>query len=486
MEKTTSTGTTNNCTENEGRDIMEKNTSTGTTDNGTENEGRDIMEKTTSTGTTNNGTENEGRDCMEKTTSTGTADKDTKNEGKDIIDGKKPSGTVDNGTENEGKDIIDGKKPSGTADNGTVHTNKNENDEQKYGFKAESAQSIQNDDYAVKDFIIDGVITPGVNILGGPKKHGKSLLALNMALGIAGEGDFWGRKTEHGRVLYMMLEDTKKRAKDRMNEMLEYLDAPESLYFAYGTTLKGPGLSQGIGKYIKDHTDTKAIIIDVLELIRTAKSSNVSEYAHDYNEIGSLQKVANKYGVAIIVVTHCKKGRESDWVNEISGGVGVTGAADTILMLRKKGNNSPEGILNAIGRDVPETRLAVRLDEKTLKWELVGTADEVERKSRMEKYHSSTAAKAVRLLLEKNGGHWSGTSRELLDFGLKELGEPIAKNESALARKINDMDEFFLNDSIIHTRPDPNGGVAGRVHHFKLEKPTQEAQPEEDGELPFD
>ena len=466
MEKTTSTGTTNNCTENEGRDSMEKTTSTGTADNCTENEGRDIMEKTTSTGITNNGTENEG---------------------KDIIDGNKPSNTADNGTENEGKDIIDGNKPSGTADkDDTVHTNNNENDEQKYGFKAESAQSIQNDDYAVKDFIIDGVITPGVNILGGPKKHGKSLLALNMALSIAGEDDFWGRKTEHGRVLYMMLEDTKKRAKDRMNEMLEYLDAPESLYFAYGTTLKGPGLSQGIGKYIKDHSDTKAIIIDVLELIRTAKSSNVSEYAHDYNEIGSLQKVANKYGVAMIVVTHCKKGRESDWVNEISGGVGVTGAADTILMLRKKGNNSPEGILNAIGRDVPETRLAVRLDEKTLKWELVGTADEVERKSRMEKYHSSTAAKAVRLLLEKNGGHWSGTSRELLDFGLKELGEPIAKNESALARKINDMDELFLNDSIIHTRPDPNGGVAGRIHHFKLEKPTQEAQAEEDYELPFD
>ena len=48
------------------------------------------------------------------------------------------------------------------------------------------------------------------------------------------------------------------------------------------------------------------------------------------------------------------------------------------------------------------------------------------------------------------------------------------------------MDELFLNDSIIHTRPDPNGGVAGRVHHFKLEKPTQEAQPEEEGEFPFD
>lgn len=59
-----------------------------------------------------------------------------------------------------------------------------------------------------------------------------------MALSIAGDEDFWGRETEHGRVLYMALEDTEKRTKDRMNLMLEYSDAPE-FDFLYDVDKRG-------------------------------------------------------------------------------------------------------------------------------------------------------------------------------------------------------------------------------------------------------
>lgn len=364
--------------------------------------------------------------------------------------------------------------------NTNVHNNKEEtkNEEKKYGFRVESARDIQDADYDVKDFIIDGLITPGLNILAGPKKHGKSMLALNIALSIAGDRDFWGRKTEHGKVLYMSLEDTKKRTKDRINRMLDYTDAPEPLKLAYAVDIKGIGLSKGIEAFLQDNPDTKAVIIDVLEKIRTAKPGNVSDYTHDYDELGPLQQLSNKYGVSLIVVTHCRKTKDSDWMNEIAGGVGVTGAADTIMRLKRKDTNSPEAMLFIIGRDVPEERLAVRLDDKNLRWDYVGTSDELELKKAIERYHASPVVRAIKSLLEKNNGHWSGTSRELLDFGLKEFGEPIAKNESALARKINALDSLFQNDSIIHTRPDPNGGVAGRIHHFTYkEQPLEQESP---------
>lgn len=124
-------------------------------------------------------------------------------------------------------------KEAGNSTNNTNNTNNSNvhnngeaarKDVQKYGFDVIPASAIQDDEYNAKDFIIDGIVTPGLNILAGPKKHGKSLLALNMALCIAGTHDFCGRKTEHGKALYMMLEDTPKRAKDRMNEMLGYTD----------------------------------------------------------------------------------------------------------------------------------------------------------------------------------------------------------------------------------------------------------------------
>ena len=103
---------------------------------------------------------------------------------------------------------------------------------------------------------------------------------------------------------------------------------------------------------------------------------------------------------------------------------------------------------------------------------LSGTEDELELKRDLEMYNSSLAVRAIKILLEKNHGQWSGTSRELLDFGLKEFGEPIAPNESSLGRKINKLDEMFQKDCIIHIKPEPNGSMKGRVHHFIMANPS--------------
>ncbi len=360
-----------------------------------------------------------------------------------------------------------------------VHNNgKKVENKKDYGFKPVPARATQDSISSQKDFIVQDLFTPGLNILAGPKKHGKSMLSLNLALCISGGMDFWGRKTEHGEVLYMSLEDTEKRIRDRMNAMLDDMDAPEGLSLAYYVNCKGKDLVQGLGQYLQERPGTKAVIIDVLQKIRTGKPAGQSEYAYDYDEIGSLKELADKYGIALILVTHCRKTKDrNDWVNEIAGGVGVTGAADTILKLeRNSGKGNLDGSLLIKGRDLPEQELAVHFDPESFQWLYVGTADEQEIKKDDEVYASSPVARAVKLLLERNNGSWSGTSRELLDFGFKEFGEPIAKNESALARKVNKLDGMFQKDCIIHTKPDPNGGNAGRVHHFAYVEPAKQPQ----------
>ena len=260
--------------------------------------------------------------------------------------------------------------------------------------------------------------------------------------------------------------------------MLDDMDAPEGLSLAYYVNCKGKDLVQGLGQYLQERPGTKAVIIDVLQKIRTGKPAGQSEYAYDYDEIGSLKELADQYGIALILVTHCRKTKDrNDWVNEIAGGVGVTGAADTILKLeRNSGKGNLDGSLLIKGRDLPEQELAVHFDPESFQWLYAGTADEQEIKKDDEVYASSPVAKAVKLLLKKNNGSWSGTSRELLDFGFKEFGEPIAKNESALARKVNKLDGMFQKDCIIHTKPDPNGGNAGRIHHFAYVEPAKQAQ----------
>lgn len=350
-------------------------------------------------------------------------------------------------------------------------TNRKEEQQEKYGFVTKRAKEIQDQEPTKNEYLIEGMLTPGINIFAGSRKQGKSWFALYIAICIAEGKSLWGRNTVQGDVLYMALEDNDERINTRMSAILDDEDAPQNLEFTYEVDSKGEGISKGLGLYLKDNPKTKLVIIDVLQKIRKSKKAGQTEYEHDYNEVGELKKIADLYGVSILLVTHTRKTKdENDWMNEISGGVGVTGAADTILMIGKD-KNKKNNVLHITGRDVPRMDLEISFNTDKCIWECLGTADELNVKKDEEVYASSPIVKTVKALIEKDGCSWCGTCQELLECGLSEMGEPIAKSVSALGRKLNKFDELFLKDSIQHVRPDPNGGIAGRKHSFvRLDK----------------
>lgn len=339
-------------------------------------------------------------------------------------------------------------------------------------FTVESARDIQQSEDTQKEYMIEGLLPPGVTLLAAPRKQGKSWFALDVALCIAGDKDFWGRKTKHGKVLLFALEDTRGRMKRRINEQLDYDDAPEDLLVSYTTEYSGTEFYEDLDDFLTENSDIELVIVDVLQKIRSEKKSNQTEYGHDYKDMGELKRIADSHDVPFLVITHTRKTEDKrDRLNEIAGGVGVTGAADTILMICGNRNIESEKTLYITGRDVQEEELEIKFDTNCCKWEYIGTKEELNVKKDEEAYASSLIVKTVKALIEKNGCSWCGTCQELLECGLSEMGEPIAKSVSALGRKLNKFDELFLKDSIQHVRPDPNGGIAGRKHSFvRLDK----------------
>lgn len=356
----------------------------------------------------------------------------------------------------------------------TNNASEKKGEKRKYCFSFESARDIQQSTEVQRDFLIDGIITPGLNLLAAPRKKGKSWFALDVALCVAKGENFWGRKTEKGKVLYFALEDTPGRIKDRMDTQLDCEDAPDDLFISCSTGYAGDKFFKDLDDCIEEHDDTKLVIVDVLQKIRSEKKTNQSEYAHDYKDVGELKKIADKHGISLLVVTHTKKAKDSrDRLNDISGGVGVTGVADTILMIECDDKASQSDDLSSkdrmfyiVGRDVPEEELTIHFDDKNCRWKYVGTKKESNIKREEEVYASSPVVKTIKALLEKGGGCWTGTSRELLEYGLQITGEPIAKSESVLGRKINKFDAMFEKDSITHVKPNQNGGPLGRRHCF--------------------
>ncbi len=60
-------------------------------------------------------------------------------------------------------------------------------------------------------------------------------------------------------------------------------------------------------------------------------------YGNDYNDISSIKKIADEHDISIILVHHLRKLKDGDDpFNEVSGSTGITGAADTNYVLKRK------------------------------------------------------------------------------------------------------------------------------------------------------
>ena len=69
--------------------------------------------------------------------------------------------------------------------------------------------------------LVDGLLAPGLYILGGSPKVGKSWMALQLCLAVCGGGAFLGRATRKSEVLYLALEDGPQRLHSRALRLVD-------------------------------------------------------------------------------------------------------------------------------------------------------------------------------------------------------------------------------------------------------------------------
>jgi hypothetical protein len=116
-------------------------------------------------------------------------------------------------------------------------------------------------------------------------------------------------------------------------------------------------------------------VVDVLARFRSQAGRNQQLYDADYLAIAGLQAIASEKNVAVVVVHHLRKsGSDSDPFDKVSGTLGLSGAADSVLIIDREAAGTT---LYVRGRDVEEAELAVQFDKATCKWQVLGTASDV-------------------------------------------------------------------------------------------------------------
>ena len=231
-----------------------------------------------------------------------------------------------------------------------------------------NAEELQNRTYEPTHFLVDELIPEGLHILAGAPKIGKSWLALWLCLCVSQGQPLWNFATTQGEVLYLSLEDSFQRIQTRLFDLTE--DAPPTLHFAIMADTLKHGLEQQIEQFLAEHPNTKLVVIDTLQRVRSAGSDS-NLYANDYQDIGLLKKLADKRHIAILLIHHLRKLHDDDPMNMISGSTGLSGAADSTFVLQKNSRLANIASLHCTGRDIADRTLKLEFGEEDHVWKLL-------------------------------------------------------------------------------------------------------------------
>ena len=230
-------------------------------------------------------------------------------------------------------------------------------------------------------WIVPDLLPGGLVILAGRPKLGKSWLALQICLAVATGGEFFGKKIERGRVLYLALEDHERRLQSRMNLQgwpPGIVEADFILADKFREQIQH--LNSGGGARLAKRIQTGGYRLVIVDTLSRALKGDQKDESDMTAAIAPLQETALAQEIAIVLIDHHKKpmgAADPNPIDDILGSTAKGAVADTAWGLYKE--QGKRGAKLAItGRDVDEVMLKVAFDPATCRWQCEGEAQALE------------------------------------------------------------------------------------------------------------
>lgn len=274
-----------------------------------------------------------------------------------------------------------------------------------------SCEYVMETPFKQNKFLVDRMLYPGLYILAGAPKIGKSWLAMQLSVNVAFGEQFLKRETETGQVVYFALEDDLSRLQNRV---YEFTDIPnDNLEFVILANSIGSGLEDQIDSLRETHNKLSLVIIDTLQMVRNTTDPN---YSKDYKDLSSLKKIAYDLGIVILLIHHTRKASDDDPFNTISGTMGLSGSVDGSYVLVESRRGSRCATLYGVGRDIEN--IEIELEFRNCQWHTKDT---------IEPYKRDTFALAIHDLMVEQLS-FSGTATQLCDLLYSKYSKKYHQN----------------------------------------------------------
>jgi hypothetical protein len=243
-----------------------------------------------------------------------------------------------------------------------------------------TAANLMEEELPPVKWIVPDILPEGVMFLAGKPKMGKSWMGLGLSIAVATGGVALGIKpVEQGEVLYLALEDNRRRIQNRLNKLLAGRPAPANLHMATEWPRLDEGGAELLNDWVAINPNTRLVIGDTMARLKPRANGRRTQYDEDRDAVDPLIPVAADHGVAILLVHHLREAESDDPLDMIHGSAGLTGGVDGALVLKRKRGDA-DAYLTVEGRDIENpTELALKFDPAAATWAVMGDAEEYRR-----------------------------------------------------------------------------------------------------------
>lgn len=256
------------------------------------------------------------------------------------------------------------------------------NTDTAYEFELYNGDDIVNMEIPDQSWLVRELIPDtSVNILAGEEGCGKSLLAMDLALGVAGDVDPWlaYNVVTHGKVLFLNNELSFHSLARRLKKIgaghprLSNLIVPQFV----------PSLDEcqeALTSLCETH-QPKLVVVDCLYMSHNRDEKDSSGMK---DLMRQLLKLRDDFNLAVLAVHHTKKGsRFSTMHNDNMRGTGVFGAiSDTVIQMRRSSADESKRLLKPTklrdGEDANRKCRLLSLNAETLTFVDEGETNETD------------------------------------------------------------------------------------------------------------
>ena len=239
-------------------------------------------------------------------------------------------------------------------------------------------RSLMTEDIPPLKFAVKPILPEGLVCIAGRPKAMKSWQMLKLCFCVENGLDYLGHNVEQGNALYLALEDSKRRLKERTFK-LKHNDVQNFPTTDIEAPYLNNGLEEDLQRWIDGVKNPKLIVIDTLARVKQRVSgfNKGTAYDQDNELLRRIQQLAITNGVCIAFITHLSKAQQDYSFDKITGSVGLQGMTDAMWLI-DRGDNSPNASITGRGRDILDFQYAVKWNDETMTYDFVGNKFEIE------------------------------------------------------------------------------------------------------------